>query len=393
MGKNSDKVYEVLAQVSQGMSAYEGWEQLWGVIDAADERDRLAVNNENLRGINARMKDERDHELDQARKARQERDRYAERTRHAERLLHGVRFAVFSYDEIEPYIGRFLDRLSDTESPEPAHAPDGPADTWHRISSDIDPEAVLNELSTLANNDYQRANIEWLRRYIQGNDSPEGSGVSSGQSGDALVAAEESLRFLENDGYRVSPRLVRHHHDIIRQALTASGVPDGYKLVPVEPTHKSIGQGIMAYRESLKRMNYEQLLTSSLAMRCAYRAMIAAAPEAGREPKEDSEPSQDGNLNSNLDKALDCLYTKAMHRRSLDNDDAKEIAEAYGLVIKALRDRQRVPGQPDIGVIIAMVTKYNEIYRKSKDAGRAMRAAIDAWKERAIARAEGQSDE
>lgn len=47
------------------------------------------------------------------------------------------------------------------------------------------------------------------------------------QTGDALAAAEESLRFLEDDGYRVSPRLVRHHHDIIRKSLTASGVPEG----------------------------------------------------------------------------------------------------------------------------------------------------------------------
>lgn len=64
--------------------------------------------------------------------------------------------------------------------------------------------------------------------------------------------------------------------DAAYAAGLAAGVPEGWKLVPVEPTPEMIGA--MACEEATGKINHEPTVGMAGAEN-AYAAMIAAAPE------------------------------------------------------------------------------------------------------------------
>lgn len=69
-------------------------------------------------------------------------------------------------------------------------------------------------------------------------------------------------------------------------------IPDGWKLVPVEPTAEMIQSGISAHYERNQIQIHDRSAPGP--MECAYVAMLAAAPHQGAEPVTTAYKLQDG---------------------------------------------------------------------------------------------------
>jgi hypothetical protein len=107
--------------------------------------------------------------------------------------------------------------------------------------------------------------------------------------------------------------------------------PNGYKLVPIEPTHLMVGAGARA-------MLYAEKTEQASALKCmpiAYRAMIAAAPDATPLPELTGPSAFLADLKA-IDRAMQHMGDTLNEMDVLDADDEDIAAPGFAALAKLL---------------------------------------------------------
>ncbi|WP_339026129.1 hypothetical protein [Leclercia pneumoniae] len=87
------------------------------------------------------------------------------------------------------------------------------------------------------------------------------------------LTLREGIAVIRNSGIAVDAEKIQAERD----ALNSPAIPDGYALVPVEPTAEMISSGIAAHYERSNIQIHDRPAPGP--MECAYVAMLAAAPQ------------------------------------------------------------------------------------------------------------------
>ncbi|HDC4389191.1 TPA: hypothetical protein O8L60_000070 [Enterobacter cloacae] len=102
---------------------------------------------------------------------------------------------------------------------------------------------------------------------------------------DFLCMLTGRAKYLRDKGEIKSPELLERAAAMLQGAepvTTANKLPDGYVLVPVEPTAEMISSGIAAHFERNQIQVHDRPAPGP--MECAYVAMLAAAPQQEVKP-------------------------------------------------------------------------------------------------------------
>ncbi|EMZ6664211.1 hypothetical protein ABEW62_002158 [Salmonella enterica] len=83
----------------------------------------------------------------------------------------------------------------------------------------------------------------------------------------------DAVEIIRNSGIEIDAEKILAERD----ALNSPVIPDGWKLVPVEPTEEMITSGIAAHFERSQTQIHDRPAPGP--MECAYVAMLAAAPQ------------------------------------------------------------------------------------------------------------------
>ncbi|MEP8956069.1 hypothetical protein ABKV24_04525 [Enterobacter mori] len=158
----------------------------------------------------------------------------------------------------------------------PANTPckDAPEHIWLQTAGVWPENGEFSELTWCSDNQHKDDTLYVRADVVSGNSPaiPDGLRLALSNAG---IAAPESDEMLAATSEKYIQELVTWVKD--RKPFRSAVIPDGWVLVPVEPTAELLQSGISAHYERSQIQIHERPAPGP--MECAYVAMLAAAPQ------------------------------------------------------------------------------------------------------------------